>query len=64
MIETKIESQVDENHCKVKNEEIYKSLFASHCWSHNHYFYFTKASIVSSISTSHMNFHIFLHFKF
>ena len=49
---------LDEHRRKIKNEEIYSSSSASHCWSCNYYFDFIKACIVSSpISTSHLSFY-------
>ena len=51
-----LKARLDKHRCKVKNEEIYTSSIASHCWFYNHYFDFTEAYIVSSpISTSHLN---------
>ena len=43
-----LKAKLDEHRLKVKNEEIYCSSIASHCWSCNYYFDFTKAYIVSS----------------
>ena len=53
-----LKDRLNEHLHKVKNEEIYSSFIVSHCWSYNHYFDFTKVSIISSpISTSHLNSH-------
>ena len=54
----RLKARLDEHRRKVKNEEIYTSSIASHCWSYNHFFDFSKAFIVSSpISISHLNFY-------
>ena len=54
----RLKARLDEHRRKFKNEEIYSSSIACHCWSCNHHFDFTKACIVSSpISTSHLNFY-------
>ena len=51
----RLKARLDEHRRKVKNEEVYTSSIASHCWSYNHCFDFSKACIVSSpISISHL----------
>ena len=37
-IRRRLKTRLDEHRRKVKNEEIYTSSIAFHCWSYNHYF--------------------------
>ena len=54
----RLKARLDDHRRKVKNEEIYNSFIAPNCWSYNHYFDFTMASILCSLfSTSHLKFY-------